>query len=159
VLPQFGSLNRGVIEGVSPPERIERTHLDADPAVHAQAVVDGEVIEHVNRAGAACTLLGDFHGVRGQVDAPGWAFPDAQHAGGTSLRVQRDHVALGHRITHRSPIPRERPGVVFSADVFSHCPPDPATECLREPGEASSCEAEVDPPLCAGAGDQYSRVQ
>jgi len=159
VLAQFGSLTCGVIEGVSPPERIERTHLDADAAVHAQAVVNGEVIEHVHRAGAACSLLGDFHGVRGQVDAPGRAFPDAQHAGGTSLRVQRDHVALGHRITHRSPIPREHPGVVFSADVSSHFPLDQATESLRGPEEAISCVAEEDPPLCAAAGDRYSHVQ
>ena len=159
MLAQFGSLTRGVIEGVSPLERIERTHLDADAAVHAQAIVDREVIEHVHRAGAACSLVGDFLGMRGQVNTPSWAFPNAQHAGSAGLWVQRDHVALGHRITHRSPIPREHPGVVFSADVSSHFPLDQATESLRGPEEAISCVAEEDPPLCAAAGDQYSHVQ
>src|SRR5687768_3778117 len=45
----------GVLELRAPEQRVERTHLDADAAVHAQGVVDREAIEHLHRPRASAT--------------------------------------------------------------------------------------------------------
>src|SRR5438067_1030778 len=43
----------GVLELRAPEQGVERAHLHADPAVHAQGVVDGEPVQHLHRAGLA----------------------------------------------------------------------------------------------------------
>src|SRR5207248_8136939 len=57
---------RRVLEERRPMQRVERTYLDADPAVHAQAVVDREAVEFVD--GLAASGLGGL--VAFDVDAP-----------------------------------------------------------------------------------------
>jgi hypothetical protein len=48
----------GVLELRRPEQRVERAHLDADAAVHAQREVDREAVEDVARPRAAALLGG-----------------------------------------------------------------------------------------------------
>jgi len=66
-----------VFELGAPEQRVEGAHLDADPAVHAQRVVDGETVEHLDRPAPAAThgLVRLLVGV--DVDAPVGALPRA----------------------------------------------------------------------------------
>ena len=43
-------LRLGVLVLGAPEQRVERAHLDADPAVHAERVVDVEAVEHAHAA-------------------------------------------------------------------------------------------------------------
>ena len=63
-----------------PDQSIKWADVDADTAVHAQAEVDGELIEDCNRPGSASTGLADLLCVTFERDAPRRAFLDAQHA-------------------------------------------------------------------------------
>src|SRR6478672_13728082 len=91
VVEQVGDAGLGVLELGAPEERVERAHLYADPAVHAERVVDVEAVEHAHTAGTTALaarrplLLVPF-----DVDAPVGALPRAQHAHGAVLFLQRD---------------------------------------------------------------------
>ena len=63
-----------------PCECIKWAHVDADPAVHAQRVVDVKSVKNIDFLGTSRTFFGDLNSVRIKVDAPGWAFAHAQHA-------------------------------------------------------------------------------
>src|SRR5439155_2539415 len=83
----------GVFELGAPEQGVERADLHADPAVHAQRVVDGEPVEHLDRAGPASAgrrvgLLVGF-----DVDAPVGTLPRALPADGAVLLLQGDHPA------------------------------------------------------------------
>jgi hypothetical protein len=83
-----------VLELAAPEKSVVGAHLDADPAVHAEGVVDGEAVEHVALARAAPFALGReglFVGV--DVDAPVGTLAPAQHADGAVLLLERDHAA------------------------------------------------------------------
>src|SRR5216684_2338177 len=91
VVQHVGDLELRVLVLRAPEQRVERADLDADPAVHAQGVVDVETVEHADRAGpptfsAGGTLLL----VPFDVDAPVWALACAQHADGAVLFFERD---------------------------------------------------------------------
>src|SRR5204863_8422870 len=66
-----------VVELAAPEERVERTGLDADTAVHAERVIDREPIEDLGGAGATASrgLVGLLVGV--DVDAPVGTFARA----------------------------------------------------------------------------------
>src|SRR6056297_3471932 len=91
VVEQVGDLRLGVLVLGAPEQRVERTHLDTDAAVHAQRVVDVEPVEMVDLARLAtgpargCQLL-----VALDVDAPVGARPRAQHARSAVALVQGD---------------------------------------------------------------------
>src|SRR5260370_27887641 len=51
VVQHVGDLELRVFVLGAPEQRVERADLDADPAVHAQGVVDIEAVEHADRAG------------------------------------------------------------------------------------------------------------
>lgn len=102
----------GVLELRSPEERVERTDLDADPAVHAQGEVDREAVERVAGAGTAALGGGEGLLVGVDVDAPVGTLAGAEHAHRAVLFDQPDHspatgrklrlhlgVLLGHRST------------------------------------------------------------
>ena len=57
VVQQVGDAGLGVLVLGAPEQRVERAHLDADAAVHAQRVVDVEAVEHADACGA-CRLHG-----------------------------------------------------------------------------------------------------
>src|SRR5215203_3163388 len=50
VVQQLGDAGLGVLILRAPEQRVERAHLDADAAVHAQREVDVEAIEQADRA-------------------------------------------------------------------------------------------------------------
>src|SRR4051812_47170328 len=84
----------GVLELRRPEQRVEWADLDADAAVHAQRVVDGEAVEHVASAFAAAFGAGrDGLLVRVDVDAPVRALARTQHARRAVLLEQRDDAA------------------------------------------------------------------
>src|SRR6266536_2017441 len=70
----------------APEQRVEGTDLDADPAVHAQGVVDVEAVDHVDRSGPSPLPPGrPLLLVALDVDAPVGAAAAAQHADGAVL--------------------------------------------------------------------------
>src|SRR5215216_6440245 len=91
VVEEVGDVGLGVLVLGTPEQGVERTDLDADPAVHAERVVDVEAVEEADRPLAAALaprrplLLVSF-----DVDAPVGALPRAQHADGAVLFLQRD---------------------------------------------------------------------
>ena len=81
LVQQVADVDLGVLELRAPVQRVERAHLDADAAVHAQGEVDGEPVEHVALAVAAALGGGrDRLLVRVDVDAPVGALARAEHA-------------------------------------------------------------------------------
>src|SRR5262249_33992646 len=50
VVEQLRDVALGVLVLGAPEQRVERAHLDADPAVHAERVVDVEAVEDAHRA-------------------------------------------------------------------------------------------------------------
>src|SRR4051812_45556271 len=94
VVEEVGDPELGVFVLGAPEERIERADLDADPAVHAQRVVDVEAIEDAHRAVATTlTARRALLLVPLDVDAPVGARPGAQHADRAVLLLERDHAA------------------------------------------------------------------
>src|ERR1700719_4133167 len=91
VVQQVGDLELRVLVFGAPEQGVEGAHLDADPAVHAQRVVDVEAVEHADRAWAAtfssgwALLLVPF-----DVDAPVRALAGAEHADGAVLFLEGD---------------------------------------------------------------------
>ena len=53
VVEQVGDAGLGVLVLGAPEQGVERAHLDADPAVHAEGVVDVEAIEGADGPGLA----------------------------------------------------------------------------------------------------------
>ena len=81
-------LGLGVLVLGAPEQGVERAHLDADAAVHAERVVDVEAVERVDRAGlAALAPRRRLVLVALDVDAPVGALAGAQHADGAVLLV------------------------------------------------------------------------
>ena len=78
-----------VLEERRPMQRVERADLDADPAVHAQAVVDRKAVQLVQRL--ALAGRGDL--VSLDVDAPARALLRTQHAHRAVLGKERDDAA------------------------------------------------------------------
>src|SRR4029450_6848796 len=76
----------------TPEQRVERAHLDADPAVHAERVVDVETVEH-----AHAPLTSTFTSWRSlllvpfDVDAPVGALAREESAHRAFLFLERDH--------------------------------------------------------------------
>src|SRR6056297_1899187 len=101
VVEQVGDLGLGVLVLGAPEQGVERAHLHADAAVHAQRVVDVEAIEvvHLARLAAGAARRGQLL-VALDVDAPVGARPGAQHARRAVALVQRDHTtgADGRRL-------------------------------------------------------------
>ena len=98
LVQQVEDVDLGVLELGAPVQRVERADLDADAAVHAQAEVDGEAVEHVALALAAALGGGrDRLLVRVDVDAPVGALAGAEHARGAVLLEQRDDPAAARR--------------------------------------------------------------
>jgi hypothetical protein len=87
----------GVLELGRPEEGVERAHLNADPAIHAQGEVDGEPVEDVALAWAAAFGRREGLLVRVDVDAPVGALPGTEHARGAVLLDQGDHPATAGR--------------------------------------------------------------
>src|SRR5829696_5165708 len=94
VVQEVGDARLGVLVLRAPEERVERAHLDADAAVHAQRVVDVEAVEEAHRARLAAGPPG-----RGQrlvaldVDAPVRAGAGAEHADRAVVLAQPDDAA------------------------------------------------------------------
>src|SRR5215204_2184189 len=88
----LSNVELGVLELRRPEQRIERADVNADSAVHTQREVDGEPVENVSRA-LPTTFVGRRYDlfVRVDVDAPVWALPCTQHAGGAVLLEQCDY--------------------------------------------------------------------
>ena len=87
-------LRLGVLVLGAPEQRVERAHLDADAAVHAQRVVDVEAVEvvHLARLAAGTAGRGELL-VALDVDAPVGARAGAQHAGGAVVLAEGDDAA------------------------------------------------------------------
>src|SRR5581483_3645721 len=95
---QFRDARLGVLVLGAPEERVERAHLDADAAVHAQRVVDVEAVERADRALLAARAAGRrLLLVALDVDAPVGAAAGAQHAHRAVLLEQRDDPAGARR--------------------------------------------------------------
>ena len=98
VVQEVGDAGLGVLVLGAPEQGVERAHLDADAAVHAQRVVDVEAVEQAHRAWLAAGPAG-----RGQrlvaldVDAPVRARAGAQHAHRAVVLAQGDHAAGARR--------------------------------------------------------------
>jgi hypothetical protein len=86
-----------VLELRRPEECVERADLDAYPAVHAQAEVDGEAVEDVPLARAAALGSRDRLLVGVDVDAPVGALSGTEHAGGAVFLDQGDDAAAAGR--------------------------------------------------------------
>ncbi len=99
VVEQVGDLGLGVLVLGAPEQGVERADLDADPAVHAQRVVD------VEAGRGALTVRGlPPHGAGGRellvaldVDAPVGAAAAAQHAGRAVVLLEGDDAAGASR--------------------------------------------------------------
>src|SRR5918994_2024028 len=87
----------GVLELRAPEQRVERAHLDADPAVHAERVVDREAVEHLDRTRLAARRRIVRLFVRLDVDAPVGALARALPADGAVRFLERDHAARSRR--------------------------------------------------------------
>ena len=100
VVEQVGDADLGVLVLGAPEQGLERAHLDADPAVHAQRVVDGEAVQRVLLAGLAPLAARRRQVlVPLDVDAPVRALAGAQHAGRAVLLVEGDDAAgAGRRL-------------------------------------------------------------
>jgi hypothetical protein len=84
----------GVLVLGAPEQGVERAHLDTDPAVHAQGVVDVEAVEGGTHLDPATRLVGRLlFLVALDVDAPVGAVAGAQHADGAGLLVEGDDPA------------------------------------------------------------------
>src|SRR5262249_31167486 len=91
VVEKVGDVGLGVLELRAPEEGVERAHLDADPAVHAQGVIDVEAVEGADAAGlAAGSPRRRLFLVTLDVDAPVRARAGAQHADSAVALVQGD---------------------------------------------------------------------
>src|SRR5581483_7551298 len=90
VVQQIVDVVRRVLELGAPEEGVERTHLHADPAVHAERVVDVEAIEDLHRPGlsAGGRRVGLLVGL--DVDAPVGTLARALVADRAVLLLQRD---------------------------------------------------------------------
>ncbi len=118
----------GVLELRAPVEGVERAHLDADAAVHAEGEVDREPVQDVAGAGAPALLGGDLLLVGVDVDAPVRALARAEHAHGAVLLDERDHPpgAGGQvRLDVRVLPGRGRPGHRLEGDAEPLEQPDP----------------------------------
>jgi hypothetical protein len=78
-----------VLEERRPMQRVEGAYLHTDPAIHAQAIVDGEAVELVH--GLALARLGFL--VSLDVDAPARTLLRAEHAYGAVLLEKSDDSA------------------------------------------------------------------
>ena len=58
LVEQVADVELGVLELGAPVQGVERAHLDADAAVHAEREVDGEAVEDVALAGPAAGVVG-----------------------------------------------------------------------------------------------------
>src|SRR6187402_3252647 len=116
VVEQVGEAQLGVLVLGAPEQGVERAHLDADAAVHAERVVDVEPVELVDRPGLAPRAPrrgGVLVGL--DVDAPVGARPAAEHAGRAVLFLEGDDPArpgggrlLLVRVLHRRRADRRR---------------------------------------------------
>ena len=93
-MPEALPVARGVIERIPPGKRVERAGFDANSAIHAQAVVDGEFIEDIDGAWTPRSFLAHLFHVRFDRDAPRRALAHAHHARRARFRQQGDHVPL-----------------------------------------------------------------
>src|SRR5829696_6451601 len=94
VVEEVGDAGLGVLELGAPEQGVEGADLDADPAVHAQPVVDVEAVQQLHRAGLAPGPPGRRLGlVALDVDAPVRAAPGAEHADGAVLLLEGDDAA------------------------------------------------------------------
>src|SRR5829696_1671866 len=94
VVEQVGDPQLGVLVLRAPEEGVERAHLDADAAVHAQRVVDVEAVEQAHRARLAAGPPGRGQGlVALDVDAPVRAGAGAEHADRAVVLAQPDDAA------------------------------------------------------------------
>jgi len=87
----------GVLELGRPEECVERAHLDADPAIHAQGEIDGEPIEDVALPGATAFRSWERLLVRIDIDAPVRTLSCTKHARGAVLLNQGDNTAATRR--------------------------------------------------------------
>ena len=94
VVQEVGDPGLGVLVLRAPEQGVERAHLDADAAVHAQRVVDVEAVELADlaRLAAGAPRRGQLL-VALDVDAPVGAGADAQHADRAVVLPQGDHAA------------------------------------------------------------------
>ena len=91
---QLANVVLGVLELAAPEKSVVRTDLDADPAVHAERVVDGETVKDVALARTSSLALGrEGFLVRVDVDAPVGALATAEHADGAVLFLECDYSA------------------------------------------------------------------
>src|SRR4051794_104839 len=94
VVEQIGDVELGVLELRAPEDGVERAHLHADPAIHAERVVDVEAVEDLDGAGLAALAAGrGLVFVAFDVDAPVGAAAHAQHAHSAVLRLEGDDAA------------------------------------------------------------------
>src|ERR671910_3731821 len=94
VVEQVGDPQLGVLVLRAPEQGVERAHLDADAAVHAQRVVDVEPVEPVDLAGLPAGPAGRRRVlVALDVDAPVGAAAGAQHADGAVVFLEGDDAA------------------------------------------------------------------
>src|SRR5579884_368425 len=129
VVEQVGDARLAVLVLGAPEERVERTDLDTDAAVHAERVVDVEAVEDADVPhSAAFATRRPLLLVPLDVDAPVGALPRTQHADGAVLLLERDHAT------------RPRCGVlafvrVLHRDRTLQHRAEGHTESLDEPGE------------------------
>src|SRR5262252_855626 len=98
VVEEVGDVGLGVLVLRAPEQGVERAHLDADAAVHAEGVVDVEAVEEADRALAATfTPRRPLLLVALDVDAPVRALTRAQHADGAVLLLERDDTTRPRR--------------------------------------------------------------
>src|SRR5918994_5386905 len=94
VVEEIGDVGLGVLVLGTPEQGVERADLDADPAVHAERVVDVEAVEEADRSLAATlTPRRPLLLVALDVDAPVGALTGAQHADRAVLLLERDDAA------------------------------------------------------------------
>src|SRR5215207_8895380 len=94
VVQQLGDARLGVLVLRAPEQGVERAHLDADAAVHAQRVVDVEPVELVDGPRLAARAPRRRRVLVGlDVDAPVGAAAAAEHAGRAVLFLEGDDAA------------------------------------------------------------------
>ena len=143
LVEQVADVELGVLELGAPVQGVERAHLDADAAVHAEREVDGEAVEDVALAGpAARRRRRQLLLVRVDVDAPVGALTRAEHARGAVLLGERDDASRPWRerrrdvgVLGRVRVPRQRPRR--------------RREPLDEPGEYAVTHVRSPPPPLA----------
>src|SRR5215510_2889644 len=98
VVEEVGDVGLRVLVLGAPEQGVERAHLDADAAVHAQRVVDVEAVQEADRAlPAAFASRRPLLLVTLDVDAPVRALAGAQHADRAVLLLERDHTSCARR--------------------------------------------------------------